>query len=290
MRIKLAVARFVDKVLMVLFLSKFRLSKKTLMITPVFHVEKLYNDEFYNQLLSFSKKFYELTGSRAVMTCITPCSPLLASEIAESGMGVEEYWNRMMMLSEYSIIGLHGHYINPKGYQKIYPMHASFRDDEVIKKQIHEEVGELKRRGLISEGGNIYSGGWWFTSEALREFLSSLGFVWDYSISSSRFNKITGGAGISYSHVSPCLASTYDGRKLYSPLAVSGISQKGRPFSCVSKVILQMRRRKEKEVLISLYSHDYDLDKQSALQMVARLYNQGVKFVEPEKMAEKYEG
>jgi hypothetical protein len=250
-------------------------------LTPVFHVEQLYVDAYFLDLLNFCQTFGQLTDSRAVLTCMTPHSPILARGMAEAGFEAERYWDRIAQLSDHGIIGLHGHFVRSFDGDQPRPMHCCFYDLDQVKRQIDTELGALSSRGLIGEKNRVYSAGWWFTSRPLRAFLAERGFSWDYSISSSAFNRSQGSDSLPLAEADGMLVQRLGEVVLRSPVAVSGLSKKHRPFHAASKIWRQDRCQTGETLVASLYSHDYDLHLPSALAFTELALRFGLTFSEP---------
>ena len=250
-------------------------------LTPVFHVEKLHIDPFFEELKSFLGEFRELTGVRAVVTCMTPLSPILKSDLQEYGFDANEYWLRIGHLSQHGVVGLHGHFVREINDQRAVPMHCSFFDTAAIKRQLTDELDALWARGLVNEDLLVYSGGWWFMSPEMRKILVQLGFKWDYSISSSPYNVSQGSRSLPTVFRDGLREQTNLTRSIFSAVAVSSISNANRPYHSIGKIVAECSQYPEGSGAVSLYSHDYDLDRASALAMVRHYLRKGFSFVEP---------
>lgn len=287
MSIKPAVARASDETTIRLLAFSKPKSVSTIKISPAFHVEKLYDNENFENLLNFCREFHKMTKVRAVLTCMTPHSPILAREIEGSNLSVEDYWSRIETLKEFGVIGLHGHFVRGFIKHTPIPMHCYYNDLDAIKKQIDEELEALRSRNLIDNKIRVYSGGWWFTSQALRTHLVERGFSWDYSISSSDYNRSQGSGSLSLTEVDGCLVQHFGKYSLRSPVAISGISKKSRPYHALAKILRYQRARKTGALHASLYSHDYDLELRSSIKFVERALDMGIHFFEPTSTHEK---
>jgi len=252
-------------------------------LLPVFHVEKLYNDSYYDSLCQFLQGYRALTGKRAVITCMTPHSPILAQQIKEAGFSVEHYWDRIAQAAENGIVGLHGHFVRAPLEQGLRPMHHAFHDLNLIRDQITCELDALRAHDLVDEQLLIYSGGWWFMTPGLRDILAELGFKWDYSLSSSRFNISPGSAAIQMKAASGAdSASGHNAQSaIRSDIAVSGLARGGRPYQAIGKIMAEVRSGASSTTHVSLYSHDYDLELEPAMQMTDRFCKAGFCFHEP---------
>ncbi|MFK7941669.1 MAG: hypothetical protein AB8B85_01965 [Paracoccaceae bacterium] len=248
-------------------------------LLPVFHVEKLYDDAHHHALCSFLRGYRELTGKRAVITCMTPLSPILAQQMQDAGFSAHRYWDRIAEAAENGIVGLHGHFLRTSLDQGLRPMHYAFHDLDLIRDQIGCELEALRAYGLLEEDRLIYSGGWWFITLGLRNVLAEFGFHWDYSLSSSPFNISAGSAEVD-SQAEPETAS--DGHRIRSAIAVSGLARAGRPFQAIGKILAEAPTVTASETRLSLYSHDYDLHLAPALQMTEHFCQAGFAFHEPE--------
>lgn len=252
-------------------------------LLPVFHVEKLYNDSYHDSLCQFLEGYRALTGKRAVITCMTPHSPILAQQIKETGFSVERYWDRIEQAAENGIVGLHGHFVRAPLEQGLRPMHHAFHNLDLIRDQISCELNALRAHELVNEQLLIYSGGWWFMTPGLRDILAQLGFHWDYSLSSSRFNISPGSAVVQMQATSASGSySDQNGQQpIRSAIAVSGLARGGRPYQAISKIMAEVPSRTSSTTYVSLYSHDYDLELEAAMQMTKRFCEAGFYFHEP---------
>ena len=253
----------------------------TISLTPVFHVEKLYNDSYFSNLLDFCQGYTAQTGARAVLTCMTPHSPILARELSVTGCDPNAYWDRIAALKEHGIIGLHGHFVRGFIGSQPIPMHCSFYDMNKIKDQIIIEQDALHSRHLTDPDTLIYSGGWWFTVPSLGAFLASRGFRWDYSLSSSKFNRSPGSDALITSEDAGVIVQKFGDRVIKSAIAVSSIAKPSRPYHAATKIWAQRRTQGQGDITLSLYSHDYDLNVDPALRFVDRALATGVSFAEP---------
>lgn len=255
-------------------------------LLPVFHVEQLYNDTYHETLCTFLKRYRTLTGKRAVITCMTPLSPILAHKMVEVGFPADRYWERIAEAGENGIVGLHGHFVRAAMDRGLRPMHHAYHDLDHIREQIGLELDALRAHGLVNEQRLIYSAGWWFITPGLRDVLADFGFHWDYSLSSSRFNISPGSAAIQRHtdpRTVPCeRADHHREHTIRSATAVSGLARAGRPFQAISKILAEAPPQASYMTRLSLYSHDYDLELLSALQMIERFCLAGFGFHEPE--------
>lgn len=248
-------------------------------LVPVFHVEKLYNDAYHEALCSFLKGYRDMTGKRAVITCMTPLSPILAAQMQEVGFSAARYWERIAKAAENGIVGLHGHFLRAPLDQGLQPMHHAFHDLDVIRDQIGRELEALRVHGLVDEDRLIYSAGWWFMTPGLRRVLAEFGFHWDYSLSSSLYNISPGSLAVERQEQSGYASS---GHQIRSDTAVSGLARAGRPFQAIGKILAEPSAEVASTKRLSLYSHDYDLHLTPALQMTERFCKAGFGFHEPE--------
>ncbi|ATI44025.1 hypothetical protein CBW24_17945 (plasmid) [Pacificitalea manganoxidans] len=246
---------------------------------PVFHVEKLYNDAYHKALRSFLKGYRDMTGKRAVITCMTPLSPILAAQMQEASFSTKRYWDRIAEAAENGIVGLHGHFLRTTVDQGLRPMHHAFHDLDVIRGQIGQELDALRLHGHMDEDRMIYSGGWWFMTPGLRGVLSEFGFHWDYSLSSSRYNISPGSIAVERQEQS---GNASGGHQIRSDTAVSGLARPGRPFQAIGKLLAEPSAEIASTKRVSLYSHDYDLNLAPALHMIERFCKAGFGFHEPE--------
>lgn len=252
------------------------LAAKRLSFAPVLHVERLYVDTYFNNVLTFAREYLESTGSRIVATCITPESPMLRHQIGENSFSVDRYWDRISQLKEFAIIGLHGHFLRQKPSAKIVPMHQSFYDEALISDQIRRETEALEQRNLFNAGPRCYSGGWWFMNEKLSDMLSHLKYDWDFSVSDVKWNIV------STHHAQAMSSDEYGSGKsgaLNRAVAISSIAQKNYPAAAFPKVLSVAAKGRRQ--FITFYGHDFDLPVPEAVQAVNLLHAKGFRFVEP---------
>ena len=277
MSIKLKIAHQIDGFM----LDRLGKQDGIISLTPVFHVERLYNDSYFSNLLEFCQGYKARSGMRAVLTCMTPHSPILARDLLLNGFDPAAYWDRIGALKEHGLIGLHGHFIRGFDGNQPIPMHCSFYDMNKIRDQIITEQDALHSRHLTDPDTLIYSGGWWFTSAPLRAFLVSRGFRWDYSLSSSPFNRSPGSDALITSEGAGVIVQTFGDRIIKSAIAVSSIAKPSRPYHAATKIWAQRKRQRQGDITLSLYSHDYDLNVDPALHFVDRALATGLSFAEP---------
>lgn len=270
-----------DELLLQLLIKIKKKDNRSIYLIPVFHVEKLYIDDYFNNLLAFCKSYHSITGVRPVLTCMTPYSPILALSLKKNNFSHEVYWERIQSLKNYGIIGLHGHFVRRIENDIAHPMHSFCFDIETIKKQLEVELNSLIEKKLVEDNNLIYSGGWWFTSNSLRAFLTEIGFEWDFTLSSSQFNISQGSESLDVHEHDGILIQKFDGKALRSPIAVSSIAAPLRPLSPIIHIIRQYRKQRDKEITLSLYSHDYDLNLEASLKFVSKMHSLGFKFIEP---------
>ncbi len=256
-------------------------------LTPVFHVEQLFNDTYFQDLRAFLKGYRAITSKRAVVTCMTPHSPILAFQMKQANFGQEQYWERIAEVGEDGIVGLHGHFVRAplenESPISMRPMHYSFHNLKVVDDQIRQELEGLRRYGLVKDELLIYSAGWWFMTPQLRSLLARFGFQWDYSLSSSFFNMSPGSAMVETCVTREGLRSQIiDGHEIRSATAVCGIARRDRPYNALGKLLAEAHSQGGEKVVLSLYAHDFDLNKTAALRMTERFCQAGFHFHEPE--------
>ena len=255
-------------------------------LTPVFHVEQLFNDTYYHNLSAFLKGYRALTSKRAVVTCMTPHSPILAFQMRQADFGQEQYWERIAEIGQDGIVGLHGHFVRAplenSSPMSVRPMHYAFHNLKVVEDQISQELEDLHRYGLVKDELLIYSAGWWFMTPQLRKILAQFKFQWDYSLSSSPYN-ISPGASMVETRVTDegLCSQTIGGHEIRSATAVCGIAHHNRPFNAVGKLLAEARRQGGKKAVLSLYAHDFDLNLAAGLRMTERFCQAGFNFCEP---------
>lgn len=246
-------------------------------LAPVFHVEKQHIDEYHDSLLRFLVRYREVTGARAVATCITPECPMLANELRSAGYDSEAYWQRISSIKQHAIIGLHGHFLRGDPADGIIPMHLSFYDLAVIKNQIDQETQALEDRNLFDGGPRCYSAGWWFMTPELRAHLRARGYEWDFSVSDSRWNTVAIPPADAASRTE---AGERDSLAIGSAVAISSVARAGSHTSALH-ILLRHSLAGQKKYL-TFYGHDFDLPATEAIDAIEEMVACGFRFAEPQ--------
>lgn len=151
----------------------------------VFHTEKIYDDLLFNQLLEFCEKYYAITNARPICTIIPPTNALLNKKLLSLGFSEEKFIQRVVVLSNYSTIGYHGHYYlndEPNYYNAIHC--NSFNIDD-LKAQFKRDINWFTTAQI--DHNQIYAGGWWFFNKDLLSLLLLNGFKYDFTFSKATY-------------------------------------------------------------------------------------------------------
>lgn len=245
----------------------------------VLHVERLYDDRAFHDVLDFCEHYLAATGHRALATVITPLAPILREELAQAGFSPEEYARRIEQLAKQADIGLHGHYLRT-GQIDDGLIHAYWSERAVVHEQMRTEVAWLESRGLMNR--RVYSAGWWYLDRVVRESLRRCGFMFDFSPATSRYNQ----GALTWSrvrHGEHRSASNQGGDQagLREVWAVTGLcGYEGRtplPRQLLQSHGLDWLRRRQ--ITVSLYNHDWDMQRDQARATIADLQQLGIRFI-----------
>jgi hypothetical protein len=254
-----------------------------LSFTPVFHIEQLDVDEYFERMLRFTRYYSNETGKRCILTFITPASPILRNRLLREGFSLDAYGERILALAKQGIPGLHGHYIRDSNSESVEPMHHAFYDRATIVRQLATEVEWLERHNLLPSSDRYYSGGWWYSDDWLREELASHCFKWDFSLCSCVDHRIPYLAKFEVQLDAPLLIDALaSGESIYSALAISAPATRNRPLSLfpqLNKVLSPASRNKS--IYFSLYSHDFDLHEAEAKEAIQAMKAANISFFEP---------
>lgn len=253
-------------------------------IIPVLHIERLYQDASYQQALAFARDYHALTGERALYTVITPASRQLRAELASAGFDDARYAQRITALAEHCDIGVHGHFLRESG-AGYYPIHAYWNETSVVRDQLVAECEWLESRGLMRR--RVYSAGWWYMDSMIMDALTELGFQFDFSCSTVGYNRSPLAHGQLASSPSPEMFRGAAGGPL-AVWAVAGMGVSGR-YSAVPRRVLSalgLRLRETARPVLSLYSHDWDLDTGSAMRSMRALSAHGAQFISLEALVQ----
>lgn len=244
---------------------------------PVLHVERLHDESSFERTLGFVRRYHGETGARAVLTVITPLSPILRMELDSAAFTESDYGLRIRALAEHADIGLHGHYLrDPVGECR--PIHNYWSIPAVVTQQVRDECEWLERNALMAH--RVYSAGWWHLDQNVVSALRENGFVFDFSPSTARYNSspaasasaAAGLPGIFSYPSNPGLAAVWAVSSLGDSSQVSFVPRR----TLAAFPFLWWRRR---DAVVSLYSHDWDLNLEGAMRTVADLKRHGAGFV-----------
>ncbi|MBL7877465.1 MAG: hypothetical protein JNL53_17500 [Cyclobacteriaceae bacterium] len=152
----------------------------------IFHTEKIYALQTFNQLIRFCRAFEELTGKRALCVVMTPENPLIRKNMEVDNVTEDEFFQRLMKLNQYADIGYHGHFwkSNQKSFldtqNQITPQTSFFEFKSQVAEQFEREVVWLRERGFSITS---YAGGWWFVNPLILDLLQKMKIQYDFTFS-----------------------------------------------------------------------------------------------------------
>jgi len=270
-----------DYLLGILFKWSFARYIKSVAVITVLHVEDLDNDQHFENVVEYAEHYYKVTGNRTLAAVMTPLSPILMRRLEVSGFSPSVYQKRIGALSSVSEIGLHGHFVNRLDEISMWPMHEAFFDLKKIKKQLFLETEWLEANSFFSGDCRFYSGGWWFSNRELRYLLRNLGYSFDFTLSSNKFNSTPFSTRFKNALRMGKLVVSEDG--LTSCNALCSIAKNNRPLATLNKLVAASIS--SNSPVFSLYSHDYDLDLCEAKKSLSALVAYGVKFIDSAGLA-----
>jgi hypothetical protein len=245
-----------------------RLKPYNIKLGYIFHTEKIYNTQIFNNLISFCKEYYIITGAKPICTIIPPTNLLLKKEMDENNFSEIDFLSRIIELSQYSTIGYHGHfYLNsePKYYNGI---HCNNFNEANLVEQFNNDVKWFENNSISHN--NIYAAGWWFINKELVKLLIENNFEFDFSFSRASFF---------YNQYSNEILNKHkiDTGKVFS-LHVNS----KRKLTCIQNFIgmhttaypedfdrnLMKLKLDNKELIGVVNSHDYDLDIKNTLKCI----------------------
>lgn len=270
-------AQIVDGMLALAARCGFRLLHSAVFI-PVLHIERLYQDASFQHALAFAREYQALTGERPLYTVITPASRQLQAELVSAGFDEAHYARRIATLTQHCDIGVHGHFLRESGTGH-YPVHAYWDETRVVHDQLREECEWLESRGLMQR--RVYSAGWWYIDTKVMNALRELDFQFDFSCSTVDYNRSPLAHRRLVASSDPGMFS--HGRNVgpISVWAVAGLGGSGR-YSAVPRRVLRafgLHAAGRAPRVVSLYSHDWDLDVSAAMRSVQELSSHGAHFV-----------
>ena len=244
-------------------------------VAPVLHVESLDDDRHFNQVVDYAEHYKQVAGIGVLATVMTPRSPMVLRRLEAKKFDPSEYLRRIRRLGECAEIGLHCHFVRRFEGSSVWPMHAAYFDQDETAAQLQLETDWLEQNGLFSETVRVYSGGWWFSNHQIRSQLKELGYSFDFTLSTNRFNATPYAGRFKSDLLQGKPVHTEDG--LVSFNAFCSIAQKGRPAATLNR--LARASKGLDSPVFTLYSHDYDLNLSEAKACTHMLAEAGAKFV-----------
>ncbi len=241
---------------------------------PVLHVERLHDDDSFARVLQFCRLYRQRTSARAIATVMTPRAPILAQQLAEKGFAEDKYRDRIAALGEFSDIGLHGHFLRSPETAR-HPVHNYWSDPDRVSRQIMEESHWLESHGLMHT--RIYSAGWWHLDAAVLAALERNRFVFDFSTSVGKYNDSPVAFVLRRKFPQPVVFESAPG--LEAAWAVSGICGSNRCSAVPRRTFAAFgASTRGPDRIVTLYSHDWDMDVASAMRTVEDLTTHGAVF------------
>lgn len=149
----------------------------------IFHVEKIQSAEVFEQLVDFCERYQRITGKKAITALMAGSNPLIIRDLEKQGVSQETYLKRAQELARVSTLGYHGHFWRDE--QDLDSPSSKIKggtsDEPSLESQFLRDLDWFRTSGLDHHG--IYSGGWWYMSEALQNILIKNGFRLDFTMS-----------------------------------------------------------------------------------------------------------
>lgn len=167
------------------FTKKDQLKSYNIKLSYIFHTEKIYDDDLFDQLMRFCKSYFEFTNVKPICAIIPPTNALLKKEMMVNNFSEEEFINRVNKLSNFADIGYHGHfYLNNKPTY-FNAIHCNSYKKSDLTEQFINDINWFDKNKISHN--NIYSAGWWFMNQDLIALLVKHGFQFDFSFSKSPY-------------------------------------------------------------------------------------------------------
>ena len=154
-----------------------------IILSYVFHTEKIHDDLIYSTLLSFVKAYLEITNKKCILTVMTPMNYQIKQEMRDVQCSVQKYADRIYSLSEYAVIGYHGHFYSTLDTSD--EIKGNIYDDSAASMQFDNEVEWLAK--YFPGYSKAYSAGWWYLSDTIINKLIEHNFKFDFSFSYSPY-------------------------------------------------------------------------------------------------------
>lgn len=243
----------------------------------VLHVERLHDETAFRNVLAFCEHYRSATGQRALATVITPLAPILREELARAGFSEDDYAGRLAELAERADIGLHGHYLRTARMADGM-IHAYWSERAVVSAQMAAEAAWLESHGLMRQ--RVYSAGWWYLDDSVREALRQHRFAFDFSPATGRFNQgaLTWSRLRQGAHHVEGEGGATGPREVWAITGLCGhTGRTPMPRQLLQHYFAAWRQRRP--TVVSLYNHDWDMRIEQALASIRDLQQTGVRFI-----------
>ncbi len=255
--------------------SKSSLRKYKLQLLFVFHTEKIYNDEIYNNLKEFCFEYYSLTGAKAICTIIPPTNLKLQKEMKEASFDNGEFVERLRELEKISTLGYHGHFFQNNTPEYWNAIHCNSFQSTAMIDQFNKDLEWFKKNDINHNG--IYAAGWWFMNSSLMDMLLANGFRCDFSFSllpyfyNSYFAKLRQSDEVKLGEILK-LRSPSKSNEIIGVQNFIGIQKSSDLLEFDRNLLKLIKRYKMPDQMIgSVNSHDYDLNIKNALTGIKHL-------------------
>jgi hypothetical protein len=156
-------------------------------------------------------------------------------------------------------------------------VHNYWCETDVVQEQIGRELAWLRERNLLAAQGLSYSAGWWYLDAGVHGALQAHGFEYDFTPSKNKYNTslrvVRGEVGKD--------APPLEAWAVASVSAAGIVSQVPRHIFRMYWQSLLSRRK----TLLTLYSHDWDMDPDRARTTLRDLNRLGTEFTDLDGLA-----
>jgi len=249
-----------------------------LSIMPALHVERLHIANVFAELEQFCCQYQELTGKKALLTVITPRSPLLSRALADCGVSQDQYAGYIRQLASRADIGLHGHYLRGSEMGSG-PCHCYWADRSTVQQQLKDEFRWLSDRNLLTVPA--YAGGWWYLDGAVVSALEEAGIKYDFTMSARPYSQSTFARRMMRANNRPGQVTRMS-EKLTGLWALQGLESASVSNSAWRFIAAAQTAAlaKNGRTLFTLYGHDWDLNCRAAIASLSWCRDRGIRFFE----------
>jgi hypothetical protein len=239
----------------------------------VFHVEQMYDDTLFQNLISFCNGFAEETGVEPICALMSGANARVRDGAAKAHVSMDTIAGRMHELAAVATLGYHGHFwIAPNDFQEY---ESEIRCNNFVKasvmQQVESDLDWFDQYKVPIQP--IYSAGWWFVNSDLLAKLAEKGFGLDFSFSHSPWFRNQ------FSHRILMTQSIPAGEPFRIATGQGDINCVQTLIGCsgpdriedFNRNIARLLQRSPRTVMGALCSHDYDLRVESSLRCISAL-------------------